>query len=57
VLMTPIQYKIFKAIQDLAKEEDYDYVLDKSGDILLMYTNDKYDLTDKVLEKIKAFKK
>jgi outer membrane protein len=56
-LMKPIQDKIFKAIQDLAKEEDYDYVLDKSGDILLMYTNDKYDLTDKVLEKIKAFKK
>jgi outer membrane protein len=55
--MKPVQDKIFKAIQDLAKEEDYDYVLDKSGDILLMYTNDKYDLTDKVLEKIKAFKK
>jgi outer membrane protein len=56
-LMKPVQDKIFKAIQDVAKEEDYDYVLDKSGDVLLMYTNDKYDLTDKVLEKIKAFKK
>jgi outer membrane protein len=56
-LMKPVQDKIFKAIQEIAKEEEYDYVLDKSGDILLLYTNDKFDLTDKVLEKIKTFKK
>src|SRR5690349_12278873 len=43
-LMKPVQNKIFKVIQDLAKEENYDYVFDKSGDILLMYTNDKFDL-------------
>ncbi len=56
-LMKPIQNKIFKVIQDIAKEEDYDYVLDKSGDILLMYTNDKYDLTPKVYERITTFNK
>jgi outer membrane protein len=54
-LMKPVQDKVFKAIQDVAREEDYDYVFDKSGEILLMYSNEKYDLTAKVLEKLKVF--
>jgi len=56
-LMKPIQNKIFKVIQDIANEEDYDYILDKSGDILLMYSNDKYDLTTKVFERVTTFNK
>ena len=56
-LMKPVQNKIFKVIEDLAKEEDYDYVFDKSGDILLMYTNDKFDLTTKVFQRITSFNK
>ncbi|MBI1806463.1 MAG: OmpH family outer membrane protein [Ignavibacteria bacterium] len=56
-LMKPVQNKIFKVIQDIAKEDDYDYVFDKSGDILLMYTNDKYDLTSKVYERLTNFNK
>ncbi len=53
-LMKPVQDRVFKAIQDVAVEEGCDYVLDKSGEILLMYANPKYDLTDKVLEKLKV---
>jgi outer membrane protein len=53
-LMKPVQDRVFKAIQDVAVEEGFDYVLDKSGEILLMYANPKYDLTDKVLEKLKV---
>lgn len=56
-LMRPVQDKIFKAIQDVAKGEGYDYIFDKSGDIMLMYTNEKYDLTNIVLEKVKTFKR
>ncbi|MDP2210031.1 MAG: OmpH family outer membrane protein [Bacteroidota bacterium] len=56
-LMKPVQDKIYKAIQDVAKDESYDYIIDKSGEILLMYTNDKFDLTLTVLEKIKTFKR
>lgn len=54
-LMKPVQDKVFKAIRDVAKEEEYDYVFDKSGEILLMYTNEKYDLTQKVLDRLKVF--
>ena len=51
-LMKPVQDRVFKAIQDVALEEGYDYVFDKSGEILLMYANIKYDLTQKVLAKL-----
>ena len=53
-LMKPVQDRVFKAIQDVAKEEGYDFVFDKSGDILLMYANDKYDLTQKIYAKLKT---
>ena len=53
-LMKPVQDRVFKAIQEVALEEGYDYVFDKSGEILLMYTNIKYDLTEKVLAKLKV---
>ena len=51
-LMKPVQDRVFKAIQDVALEEGYDYVFDKSGEILLMYANTKFDLTPKVLAKL-----
>jgi outer membrane protein len=52
-LMKPVQNKVFSAIKDVAQEEDYDYVFDRSGDILLLYAKDKYDITMKVLNKLK----
>lgn len=56
-VMKPIQNKIFKVLEDIAKEDSYDYVFDKSGEILLLYTNDKYDLTQKVLQRMQSFGK
>jgi outer membrane protein len=53
-LMKPVQDRVFKAVQELAKEENFDYVFDKSGDILLMYANEKYDLTQKVFARLKV---
>ena len=53
-LMKPVQDRVFKAVQDIAREDGYDYVFDKSGDILLMYANEKYDLTQKVFAKLKV---
>jgi outer membrane protein len=53
-LMKPVQDRVFKAVQDVAHEDGYDYVFDKSGDILLMYANEKYDLTQKVFAKLKV---
>ena len=56
-VMKPIQNKMFKILEDIAKEDGYDYVFDKSGEILLLYANDKYDLTSKVLQRMQSFGK
>jgi outer membrane protein len=49
-LIKPIQDKVFDAIQKLAKEEDLDFIFDKSGEVTMLYTNAKYDRSDEVLE-------
>ncbi len=52
-LMTPVQNKVFNAINDVAKEMDLDFVFDRSGDILFLYAKEEYDITPLVLEKLK----
>jgi outer membrane protein len=52
-LMKPVQNRIFSAIQEIAKEEDLDFVFDRSGDILFLYAKEEYDITNLVLDKLK----
>lgn len=56
-VMKPIQNKIFKVLEEIAKEDGYDYIFDRSGEILLLYANDKYDLTQRVLSRMQSFGK
>ncbi|MFN3270624.1 MAG: OmpH family outer membrane protein, partial [Candidatus Kapaibacteriota bacterium] len=48
--LEPIRNKVKSAIQAVAKEENLQVVFDKGS---LLYTEDKYDITFKVLDKIK----
>lgn len=52
-VMKPVQNKIFTAIKEVAEEEDLDFVFDRSGDILFLYAKEEYDVTNKVLAKLK----
>ncbi|HSW53952.1 MAG TPA: OmpH family outer membrane protein [Ignavibacteriaceae bacterium] len=52
-LMKPIQNKVFTIIQQIATEEEMDYVFDRSGDILFLYAKPEHDLTAKVIERLK----
>ena len=52
-LVKPIQDLIFTAVQELAREKKYDYVFDKSGDLLMLYYNPKLDISEKIIKKIK----
>lgn len=52
--MKPVQDKIFKAIEVVAKDGNFDYVFDRSSDILLLYVNENYDLTAKVLKELEG---
>ena len=56
-VMKPIQNKIFKVLEEIAKEDNYDYIFDKSGDILLLFASDKNDLTERVLRRMQSFGK
>lgn len=56
-LMRPIQNKMFKVLEEVAKDEGYDYIFDRSGDILLLYATERHDLTETVLQRMKRFGK
>lgn len=53
-LMKPVQDRIFKAIQDVAKESSFDFVIDRSSQLMLLYMNDRYDLTQRVIKKLET---
>lgn len=52
LLIKPIQDDVFAAIQDIAAEEGYAVIFDKASGAVMIFTNPKYDLSDKVLEKL-----
>jgi outer membrane protein len=55
-LFAPVKEKIMKGIQEVAKEEGMNFVFDKAGDVLLLYADAQYDITYKVLDKLKRGK-
>lgn len=51
--MKPIQNKVFNVINDIALEEDFDFVFDRSGDMMFVFAKEEYDITALVLDKLK----
>ena len=51
-LIQPIQDQIFNAIKELAKSKDYDFIFDKSADIVMLYSDRRYDISDQILRTI-----
>ena len=51
-LMKPVQNKIFNAIKQVAEEENLDFVFDRSGDIMILFAKEQYDISQKVLDKL-----
>ena len=51
-LVQPIQDKILKAINNFSEENRYDIILDKDGDLILLYTNKRIDVSDQILKKL-----
>jgi len=48
-LIKPLQDKIYNAVKKIATEQSYAVIFDKSGDLVMLYTNPKYDKSDDVL--------
>ena len=51
-LAKPVQDQVYNAIQDIAGKKRYDFVLDKSSDLILLYSNSKFDISELVLNSI-----
>jgi outer membrane protein len=51
-LIRPIQDKLYTAINKVAKNNGLDFIFDKSGDLLMLVSNSKYDRSDEVLEEL-----
>lgn len=51
-LIQPIQDQIFNAIRELAKSRSYDFIFDKSADIVMLYSDKRYDISDQILRTI-----
>jgi outer membrane protein len=48
-LVKPIQDKVYNAIKVVAEKSGLGFILDKSGQIAILYANSKYDKSDDVL--------
>ena len=48
-LVKPIQDKIYNAVKKMATDQSYAVIFDKSSDLIMLYTNPKYDKSDEVL--------
>lgn len=49
-LIKPVHDRIYSAIERIAREKNYAFVLDKSGSATVVYVAAKYDISDQVLE-------
>ena len=51
-LLKPIQDNVFNAIKTIATEGGYATIFDINSNAGIIYNNPKYDLSDKVVEKL-----
>src|SRR6185436_1520095 len=48
-LVKPIQDKIYNAVKKYANDQSYAVIFDKSSELIMLYTNPKYDKSDEIL--------
>jgi Skp family chaperone for outer membrane proteins len=51
-LATPVQDQVYNAIQAISKQKRYDFVFDRSSDLIMLYSNPKFDISELVLNSI-----
>jgi outer membrane protein len=51
-LIKPIQDKVWDAVDKVAKQNNLAIVFDKSGQLVMIYTDPRYDYTDFVLDEL-----
>lgn len=51
-LMRPVQDEVFDAVEKVSKSKGVQMMFDKSGDLVMIYTNPVHDYTEYVLEEL-----
>ena len=51
-LVKPIQDQVYNSLKDIVSKRKYDFVFDKSSDLVMLYSNKKYDISDFILNEI-----
>ena len=51
-LIQPIQDQIFAAVQEIAGNKQYDFIFDKSADVVMLYSAERFDISELVLRSI-----
>lgn len=48
-LVQPIQDQVFAAVQEIAGNRQYDFIFDKSADVVMLYAAERNDISDQVI--------
>jgi len=51
-LVRPIQEKVYRAIEDYSSDKGFDIIFDKGGSAGILFTNDRFDKTQDILDEI-----
>ncbi len=51
-LIKPIQDQVYNAVKNIASRKKYDFVFDKSGELVMLYSNKKHDISELVVKMI-----
>ncbi|MBR9920135.1 MAG: OmpH family outer membrane protein [Bacteroidetes bacterium] len=51
-LVQPIQDRVYAAIEEYANDRGYDFIFDKSASSGMIFSNERYDVTNDILERL-----
>ena len=51
-LVQPVQDQIFSAVQEIAGNKKYDFIFDKSADVVMLYSAERFDISELVIRSI-----
>jgi Skp family chaperone for outer membrane proteins len=56
-LIQPIQDQVFNEVQKIGANKKYDFIFDKSADVVMLYSENRHDISDLVLRGISRTRK
>lgn len=51
-LVQPVQDQVFNAVREISEGRQYDFIFDKSADVVMLYAAERFDISDQVIRMI-----